>query len=311
MKFQNVLIRLFRIVLTAWAAATFVFIVLRLAGDPVAALIPSDLPQDVIDSYRERYGLDRSLVVQYVNYLLALLQGDFGYSFRTGDPAIKLFLDRVPATLILAGASLVLAIVIGVISGVIAALYRNTFVDRFFMTLSVFGFAMPNFFFGILLILFFTLNLRLLPSSGFESWSSLIMPAVTLGFAASGSYARMTRSALLEVLSQPYIEMARAKGLAPMRVLVVHAMRAITVPLVSLLGFSIGAMLAGAVVTETVFAWPGIGRLLVVSVTERDLAVVQVVVIFSALVMAISNTLIDLALAVLDPRIGTARSNAS
>ena len=155
------------------------------------------------------------------------------------------------------------------------------------------------------------MNLRILPSSGFDSWVSLIMPAVTLGFAASGSYARMTRSALLEVLNQPYIEMARAKGLSARRVLVVHAMRAITIPLVSLLGFSVGTMIAGAVVTETVFAWPGVGRLLVVSVTERDLAVVQVVVIFSALAMAISNAVIDIALGFLDPRIGTARKNAA
>lgn len=309
MVFRNILIRVARIVLTAWAAATFVFIVLRLSGDPVAALVPSDLPQDVIEAYRARYGLDRPLPVQYLNYLWSVVQGDFGFSFRTSEPALDLFLERLPATLLLAGTALVLAIVVGVLSGMVAALNRNTFIDRLFMTFSVFGFAMPNFFFGILLILLFTLNLRWLPSGGFDGWTSLIMPAATLGFAASGSYARMTRSAVLEVLNQPYIEMARAKGLAPGRVLVVHVMRAITVPLVSLLGFSIGSMITGAVVTETVFAWPGIGRLLVVSVAERDLAVVQVVVVFSALVMAVSNTVIDLGLSVLDPRIGTARRN--
>jgi peptide/nickel transport system permease protein len=302
--------RILRILLTAWAAATFVFIVLRLSGDPVAALIPSDLPQELVDTYRQRLGLDRSLPVQYVNYLLSVVQGDFGYSFRNNEPALKLFLEQLPATLILAGVALVIAVVFGVTSGVIAALNRNTLIDRFFMTFSVFGFAMPNFFFGILLILLFTLNLRWLPSGGFDGWSSLIMPAATLGFAASGAYARMTRSALLEVLNQPYIEMARAKGLTPSRVLIVHAMRAITIPLVSLLGFSVGTMITGAVVTETVFAWPGVGRLLVVSVTERDLAVVQVVVVFSAVAMALSNTVIDIALGFLDPRIGTARRNS-
>ena len=308
--FQSTLIRIFRILVTAWAAATFVFIVLRLSGDPVAALVPSDLPQDLIETYRARLGLDRSLPVQYVNYLVSVARGDFGYSFRTNEPALALFLEQLPATLILAGTALLIAIVVGVTSGVIAALNRNTLIDRAFMTFSVFGFAMPNFFFGILLILLFTLNLRWLPSGGFEGWSSLVMPAATLGFAASGAYARMTRSALLEVLNQPYIEMARAKGLTPSRVLVVHAMRAITIPLVGLLGFSVGTMITGAVVTETVFAWPGVGRLLVVSVTERDLAVVQVVVVFSAIAMALSNTLIDIALGFLDPRIGTARRNA-
>jgi peptide/nickel transport system permease protein len=309
MMYPYVLIRALRILATAWAAATFVFIVLRLAGDPVAALIPSDLPQDLVDAYRARFGFDRPLWVQYLSYLASIAQGDFGYSIRNNQPALSLFLEKLPATLVLAGASLALAIVFGVVSGVIAALNRNTIIDRLFMTFSVFGFAMPNFFFGILLILLFTLNLRWLPSGGFESWSSLIMPVATLGFAASGSYARMTRSALLEVLNQPYIEMARAKGLASSRVLVVHAMRAITIPLVSLLGFSVGAMITGAVVTEMVFAWPGVGRLLVVSVTERDLAVVQVVVVFSAVAMALSNTLIDIALGFLDPRIGTARRN--
>ncbi|MEQ3624804.1 MAG: ABC transporter permease [Celeribacter sp.] len=310
MMFQTAPMRILRILLTAWAAATFVFIVLRLSGDPVAALIPSDLPQELVDTYRQRLGLDRSLPVQYVNYLLSVVQGDFGYSFRNNEPALKLFLEQLPATLILAGVALVIAVVFGVTSGVIAALNRNTLIDRFFMTFSVFGFAMPNFFFGILLILLFTLNLRWLPSGGFDGWSSLIMPAATLGFAASGAYARMTRSALLEVLNQPYIEMARAKGLTPSRVLIVHAMRAITIPLVSLLGFSVGTMITGAVVTETVFAWPGVGRLLVVSVTERDLAVVQVVVVFSAVAMALSNTVIDIALGFLDPRIGTARRNS-
>lgn len=309
MMFQKTLIRVLRILLTGWAAATFVFIVLRMSGDPVAALIPGDLPQDLVDTYRQRLGLDRSLPVQYLNYLLSVAQGDFGYSFRNNEPALGLFLEQLPATLILAGVALVIAVTFGVISGVIAALNRNTLIDRFFMTFSVFGFAMPNFFFGILLILLFTLNLRWLPSGGFDGWSSLVMPAATLGFAASGAYARMTRSALLEVLNQPYIEMARAKGLAPSRILIVHAMRAITIPLVSLLGFSVGTMITGAVVTETVFAWPGVGRLLVVSVTERDLAVVQVVVVFSALAMALSNTLIDIALGFLDPRIGTARRN--
>ena len=180
------------------------------------------------------------MLAQYLNYLGSLAQGEFGYSFRTNEPALQLVLERLPATLILTGTALVVAIVIGVPSGIVAALNRNTLLDRGLMSFSVFGFAMPNFFFGILLILLFTLNLRWLPSSGFDSPLGLIMPAVTLGFASSGAYARMTRSAMLEVLSQPYIEMAEAKGLARRRIIVVHVMRAILIPLVSLLGFSIG-----------------------------------------------------------------------
>lgn len=307
---QQLLNRAIRILLTAWAAATFVFIMLRLAGDPVAALIPNDLPQDIIDTYRARFGLDQSLLQQYLNYLWALLRGDFGYSFRTGEPALGLVLERLPATLILTGTALLVAIVAGVPMGIAAALNRDTVIDRTLMGFSVFGFAMPNFFFGILMILLFTLQLRWLPSSGFESGASLIMPALTLGFAASGAYARMTRSSLLEVLSLPFMETARAKGLTSSRVLVAHGLRAILIPLVTLLGFSIGAMISGAIVTETVFSWPGVGRLLVISVSERDLAVVQLVVVLSAVAMAFSNAIIDIALGVLDPRIGSARRNA-
>lgn len=307
---QQLLNRAIRILLTAWAAATFVFIMLRLAGDPVAALIPNDLPQDIIDTYRQRFGLDQSLFQQYLNYLWALLRGDFGYSFRTGEPALNLVLERLPATLILTGTALLVAIIVGVPMGIAAALKRDTVIDRTLMGFSVFGFAMPNFFFGILMILLFTLQLRWLPSSGFETASSLIMPALTLGFAASGAYARMTRSSLLEVLSLPFMETARAKGLTSSRVLVVHGLRAILIPLVTLLGFSIGAMISGAIVTETVFSWPGIGRLLVVSVSERDLAVVQLVVVLSAVAMAFSNAVIDIMLGILDPRIGSARRNA-
>lgn len=307
---HNSLRHLVRIALTAWAAATFVFVMLRMAGDPMAVLLPGDVPQDILDIYAARYGFDRPIWAQYLSYLASILQGDFGYSFRTGGPAIDLFLDRLPATLALTGTALAIAVTLGVAAGMAAAIYRDSVLDRSLMTLSVFGFATPNFFFGIVLILIFTLNLRWLPSSGFESWTSLIMPAATLGLASAGAYARMTRSSLLEVLGQPFMEMARAKGLALSRVLVMHGLRAALIPLVGLLGFSIGAMIAGAVVTETVFAWPGIGRLMVISVAERDLAVVQIVVIFSALAVSITNAVIDILLSLLDPRIGSARREA-
>lgn len=301
--------RLLRIVLTVWAAATFVFLMLRLSGDPVAALIPNDLPQDIIDAYRAKLGLDQPFLYQYFAYLRSILSGDFGFSFRTNGPALDLVMDRVGATLILTATALTIAIVIGVPLGFVAALNRNGWLDRFLMGFAVFGFAMPNFFLGILLILLFTLNLQWLPSSGFDGPANLLMPALTLGLASTGAYARMTRSSLLEVLGAPFMETARAKGLSRPRLLIVHGLRSILIPLVTLAGFSIGAMIAGAIVTETVFAWPGIGRLLVVSVSERDLAVVQLIVILSAATMAIANTVIDIALGILDPRIGSARRN--
>lgn len=301
------LIRLVRVLATVWAAATLVFVALRLAGDPVAALIPPDLPDAIAQDYRERLGLDASIWVQYLRYLAAIPTGDFGFSFRTNGPALDLVAERIGATLLLTGSALALAVGVGVPAGVLAAIRRNGAVDRIVMSVAVFGFAMPNFFFGILLILLFTMNLRWLPSSGMGGIEHLIMPALTLGLASAGAYARMTRSALLEVLESPFMRTARAKGLPPSRRLFVHGLRAILVPLVTLLGFSVGALIAGAIVTETVFAWPGVGRLLVVSVAERDLAVVQMIVILSAATMAIANALVDLALGVLDPRIGTAR----
>lgn len=299
--------KLLRFVLTVWAAATLVFVLLRMTGDPVAAMVPSDAPQIVFDQYRERFGLGQPLPVQYFAYLRGVLSGDFGISFRTGGSAWELVAPRIGPTLLLTGVSLLMALVIGIPAGMLAALRRGQFLDRFVMGFSVFGFAMPNFFLGILLILLFTLSLRILPAGGFESMASLLMPAVTLGLATAGSYARMTRSAALEVLSAPFMRTARANGVPPLRRMTHHVARSILVPLVTLAGFSVGSMIAGAVVIETVFAWPGIGRLLVTSVTDRDLAVVQLIVILAASTMALSNMIVDLLYGWLDPRIGTKR----
>ncbi|WP_332719633.1 ABC transporter permease [Pelagibacterium mangrovi] len=299
--------KLLRFVLTVWAAATLVFILLRMTGDPVAAMVPSDAPQIVIDQYRERFGLGDPLPIQYLSYLRGILGGDFGISFRTGGSAWDMVAPRIGPTLILTGLSLLVALVIGIPAGMIAALHRGKLVDRFVMGFSVFGFAMPNFFLGILLILLFTLSLRMLPAGGFDGALSLIMPVMTLGMATAGSYARMTRSAVLEVLSSPFMRTAKANGVPPLRRMTHHVMRAILVPLVTLAGFSIGSMIAGAVVIETVFAWPGVGRLLVTSVTDRDLAVVQLIVILAAATMALSNMIVDLLYGWLDPRIGTSR----
>lgn len=299
--------RLLRIILTVWAAATLVFIMLRLSGDPVSALVPTDLPQAIIDEYRSRFGLDKPMLVQYGLYLKAALAGDFGFSFRTNGPALDLVMERVGATLVLTFSALVIAIGIGVPAGIVAALRHNTLLDGLVMSASLLGFAMPNFFLGILMLLLFTLTLQWLPSGGFDTPASLLMPAITLGLASAGAYARMTRSSLLEILHSPWMRTALAKGLPRRRRILVHALRAILVPLFTLAGFSLGSLIAGAVVVETVFAWPGIGRLLVISVNERDLAVVQLIVIFSAAVMATTNTLVDLLLGVLDPRIGSSR----
>lgn len=310
MSLRYLIFALLRILLTVWAAATLVFLMLRMAGDPVIALVPPDLPQDIIELYRERLGLDKPIYTQYGLYIWSILQGDFGFSFRTSEPALDLVVDRLGATLVLTVNAFIIAILIGIPAGIISAIRQNSWLDRCIMSLSVFGFAMPNFFMGILLILLFTLTLQWLPSGGFNGFKSVLMPALTLGLASAGAYARMTRSSLLGVLNSPFMLTAKAKGLTERRRILFHGLRAILVPLFTLAGFSAGSLIAGAIVVETVFAWPGIGRLLVISVSERDLAVVQLIVIFSAAAMALMNTMVDVLLGILDPRIGSARRAA-
>jgi len=297
------LIKTLRAALTLWLVVTFVFFVLRLSGDPTYMLLPDDIDEATRDFYRELWGLDHPLMVQYWNYLGALMQGDFGISFRNNLDAFQLVWERVPKTALLMGTALLISLAIGIPLGVIAAYYRDSWLDRLVMTVSVFGFSMPNFFLGILLILVFSLNLRVLPSSGSGTLAHLIMPAATLGISFAAQFARYTRSAMIDVLSKPYMRTARSKGAGPARRVNLHALPNAAIPVVTILGFKIGDMLGGAVVTETVFAWPGIGRLLTNAVATRDLAVVQCIMVLLAITMVLANTLTDLIYGWLDPRV--------
>lgn len=292
-----------RAVLTMWVVVTFVFFILRVSGDPTDVLLPDDVTEEVKAFYRARWGLDRPLMEQYWSYLTALLQGDFGVSFRNQQDAFSLVWARVPNTALLGGAALAIMLLIGVPLGILAAIHRDGWIDRMVMGLAVFGFAMPNFFFGILLILVFSMQLRWLPSSGAGTWWHLVMPAATLGTAAAASIARYTRSAMIDVLGKPYIRTARSKGAGAGRRNVHHALPNAAIPVVTILGFQLGGLLGGAVVTETVFAWPGIGRLLTTAVAQRDLAVVQCIMILLALTMVAANLLVDVLYGVLDPRV--------
>jgi len=297
------LIKTLRAALTLWLVVTFVFFVLRLSGDPTYMLLPDDIDEATRDFYRELWGLDHPLMVQYWNYLGALMQGDFGISFRNNLDAFQLVWERVPKTALLMGTALLISLAIGIPLGVIAAYYRDSWLDRLVMTVSFFGFSMPNFFLGILLILVFSLNLRVLPSSGSGTLAHLIMPAATLGISFAAQFARYTRSAMIDVLSKPYMRTARSKGAGPARRVNLHALPNAAIPVVTILGFKIGDMLGGAVVTETVFAWPGIGRLLTNAVATRDLAVVQCIMVLLAITMVLANTLTDLIYGWLDPRV--------
>jgi peptide/nickel transport system permease protein len=296
-----------RTLLTLWFVVTFTFIVLRTSGDPVQALLGPDATNEEIAQFRQEWGLDRPLIVQYVQYVGNVARGDFGKSYRDGRPVTTIVGERVPWTLMLTLTAYGLALCVGIPAGIFAALKRNSIFDRLIMSFAVFGFALPNFFLGILLILFFSLTLRLLPSSGTGTPAHIIMPAITLGLFTAGQLARFSRSAMLEVIGKPYMATATAKGASPLYRILRHALPNAAIPVVTFVGLNLAQLLAGTVVVETVFAWPGVGRLLVSAASSRDLAVVQALVLFTGIVMISANLIVDLLYGVLDPRIRASR----
>ncbi|WP_157020061.1 ABC transporter permease [Mesorhizobium xinjiangense] len=298
-----VVFRLARALITIVGCATLAFFVLRMAGDPIIALLPADAPPEVMERYRTLWGLDRPLYEQYVRYLISLAQGDFGQSLVDGRDALGVVLERAGATLILGGVVIALALLIGVPAGTFAALRRGTPADHATMTVAIFGYAMPNFFLGLLLILLFSMQLRLLPSSGYGSAAHLVMPALTLGTAMAAKLARFVRTSVLDVLGQPFVRAARGKRLPELAVILRHVFPNAAIPVITFLGFEIGLLIGGAVVTENVFGWPGIGNLLVLSVARRDLAVVQTIVMAIAATMVLANLVVDLAYGWIDPRV--------
>jgi peptide/nickel transport system permease protein len=295
--------RLIRGVLTLWVVVTLVFFGLRLSGDPVMLMLGDEATPEAITALREQFGLNQPLPVQYARYLQTIGTGDFGNSLRERRPATEIVLERLPATAELALASLLLAVVIGVPAGIYAAIRRNSFIDRGLMAFAFFGQSAPNFFIGILLILLFSMTLQILPSSGRGTWQHLIMPALTLSTFGIASLARLSRSAVLEVLSKDYVRTARAKGLRESTVQIRHVMRNAAIPVITVLGLQVGLAISGAIVVETVFAWPGMGRLVITSVSSRDYPVIQLAVLLIAVSVVIVNFLVDIVYGLLDPRI--------
>jgi ABC-type dipeptide/oligopeptide/nickel transport system permease component len=275
-------------------------------GDPVLALLGESaqgIDRASLEELRRAYGLDRPVVVQYLDYLGSVLQGDLGASVRSGRPVAQEIVTRLPATLLLAGAGMAIAIAIGLTLGVLAALRRGTWVDYAAVVVALLGVSIPVFWSGLLLMMLFALTLEWLPASGIGSWRHLVMPAAAIGFASSAFIARITRSSMVETLRQDYVRTARAKGLPPRRVDLRHALRNAMLPVVTVVGLQFGSLLGGAVLTETVFAWPGIGRMLVDAIRARDLPLVQGTVLFVATGFILVNLLVDLSYAALNPRI--------
>ena len=287
----------------ALGVVTLVFAALRLSGDPAATMLPGDASVDELKDLRHALGLDQPLWAQYLGFLRGAATGDFGTSFRHQQPALPLVLERLPATLELAGAALLLAVVVALPLGVLAAIYRGRALDVLAMAFAVVGQATPYFWMGIMLILIVSVELGWLPTSGRGGLERLILPAITLGTHFAASLARLTRTSMLEVLGQQFVTTARAKGLSEWSVILGHALKNAAVPVVTLIGLQFGTLLGGAVVTETIFAWPGVGRLAVQSIFVRDYPVVQAGVFVLALTFVMINLAVDLLYGVLDPRI--------
>jgi peptide/nickel transport system permease protein len=295
--------RLVRAAVALWLVSTVVFVVMRLSGDPVPLLLPPEAPRSEIFRVRAELGLDRPLPVQYAVFLGHALRGDFGRSIHFRQPAARVVLAYLPATLELGLAAFALALVLAVPIGIVSAVRRNSALDQATMGLALVGQSAPTFFIGILLILIVSLKLGLLPTSGRGDWRYLVLPALTLGAFSMASIARLTRSAVLEVLRADFIRTARAKGLSEVFVVAKHTLRNAAVPIVTITGLQFGTLLGGAVVTETVFAWPGIGRLAIQSIYSRDYPVVQCTVFLSAVLFIAINFCVDLIYGLLDPRV--------
>jgi ABC-type dipeptide/oligopeptide/nickel transport system permease component len=299
-----VLRRLGQAALTLLGVSVLVFLVLRvLPGDPAKMLLPEGAPQSAVDELNRHLGLREPLHVQYAIFIRSVFRGDFGQSFQYRAPALQVVGDRLAATAQLALAAMFLTGAVGVSLGIVAAVRRGTRYDFASTLFAVLGQSLPNFWLGIMLILLFGVALRWLPTSGFESWRHLILPAVTLAAFPMALVARLTRSSMLEILGRDYIRTGRAKGLAERAVVLRHALRNAAVPVLTVLGLQIGTLLGGAVITESVFAWPGMGKLVVDAIFFRDFPVVQTVLIFSATIFVLINLLVDLLYTVIDPRI--------
>lgn len=295
--------RLLYAVFVIFGVSIIVFLLVRLTGDPAGLMLPLDATAQEVAQLRETLGFDRPLPVQYVDFVVRAVQGDFGVSTRHQQPAMEMVLGRLPATLQLMGLSLLIALAVAVPMGVLSALFPDSIIDRFGAVLALVGQAIPNFFLGIVLILFFSVTLNWLPSSGRGGLEHLVLPALTLGTAAAAFINRLLRSSLREVLATDYVRTARAKGRSWPVVVLRHAMRNAAIPVVTVVGIQIIQLFGGAIVTETVFAYPGAGLLLVQSLGNRDIPVVQAFVMLVAVVVVLVNLLIDLVYSGLDPRI--------
>jgi peptide/nickel transport system permease protein len=294
---------LIQLVLVTLAVGTTAFLLVFLSGDPVMLMVPMNASREEIEALREAMGLNQPLWVQYARYMVRAVQGDFGVSIKAGQPALTLVMERVPATLELGVAGMILATVVGVGVGVLSALKRDSWIDAAGRVLALGSQAMPIFWLGLILIIVFSVKLRLLPPFGRGGVKELILPAITMATYNIPLILRLTRSTFFDVLYQDYVRTARAKGLPERVVVFVHILRNAAIPLVTVLGMNFGRILGGAIVTETVFAWPGVGLLSIDAIFTADYPVIMASTIILVVSVVVVNFLTDLTYAVLDPRI--------
>lgn len=291
-------------VITLFGVSVLIFLMLRvLPGDPARVLAGLNASEETVRRIRDQLGLDDSLLAQYWRFISGVLTGNLGQSARTSRPVATEIAIRLPATLILAVVATVIGSLVGVTTGVVAAVRRNTVLDQVISSVAMMGVSMPVYWLGLLLILLFAVTLGWLPAAGSGQPLSIVLPAVTLAAFSTALVSRMTRASMLEVMGQDYIRTAEAKGAPPRTVVIRHGLRNAFIPILTVISLQFGALLGGAVLTETVFGWPGIGRLLVDSIGARDFAVVQGIVLVYAAVFILLNVIVDVLYVVIDPRI--------
>ena len=295
--------RLLQSLVVLFGVSFVVFAILFLTGDPALVLLPPDASAEDVRRFREVMGFNDPFLVQYGRFLRGALRGDFGQSVRHGEPAFDLVLERMPATFELAGAALLLALCLAIPAGIVSAVRRNSALDYVATVVALFGQSLPTFWLGIMLILVFSVQFSWLPSSGRGTLQHLVLPAITLGLFTTARITRLTRSGMLEVLNQDYIRTARAKGVSDPPVVWKHALKNAAIPIVTIVGIELGTLLGGSVITETIFAWPGVGRLSVQAIANRDYPVVQAAVFLLATTFVVVNLLVDVIYTYLDPRI--------
>jgi peptide/nickel transport system permease protein len=300
--------RLAQTALVVFLSLTAVFVMVRLSGDPVLLFMPMDIQAKDVNEFRQRLGFNDPLPVQYARFVGGAMRGNFGESLRYRRDALGLVLERLPATLLLAGTSLLLTLIVAVPLGVVSAVRRDSVLDHVGTISTVLGQATPGFWLGLLMIYLFSVQLRWLPTGGMGGLAHLVMPSIVLAAFYSARIARLTRSAVLEVLGEDYILTARAKGLGEGRVIGKHTLRNSAIPIVTLAGLEAGQILGGAVITETIFAWPGVGRLAVDAIFSRDYPLVQAIVAMLSTLFVLINLAMDLVYTYLDPRIVFVRS---